>query len=107
MTENEKMKMVSRIKERREQLGYTQEAFSELVNTSYSTYTKIENNFQNLTLDRIVVIAEKLHVSIDYLVYGREEDKLKDTELLKRLLESVDKDKLKHTCDFLSDIIKM
>lgn len=37
MTENEKMKMVSRIKERREQLGYTQEAFSELVNTSYST----------------------------------------------------------------------
>lgn len=54
-----------------------------------------------------MVIAEKLHVSIDYLVYGREEDKLKDTELLKRLLESVDKDKLKHTCDFLSDIIKM
>lgn len=97
-----KTETLKRIKLLRENLDYTQEQFSEFIGVPYSTYTKMETGFQNITLSKMIVISEKLNVTIDYLIYGKSSCNDHQLELLKTLLESADKEKLKYARDFLN-----
>ncbi|MCL1806164.1 MAG: helix-turn-helix transcriptional regulator [Oscillospiraceae bacterium] len=102
--------MANRMKRRRESLGFTQERFSEEIELSVSSYTKIENAFQKPRLDTLITIAHHLHESLDYLVFGKEggetaEDRGTDT--LNALLNYADGDKLLHASRFLAKIAKV
>jgi len=99
--------MAGRIKKRRDALGYTQEKFAETIDLTSSSYTKIENAFQQPSLDSLIRISEKLDVSLQYLVFGGEhEPKTDDVEVMRSIFGSVDAEKMEHVKDLLARIIK-
>jgi transcriptional regulator with XRE-family HTH domain len=110
MNKKQSSEMAVRIKKQRKTLGFTQESFSELVGITVSSYSKIENAFQNPSLDTMIKIADKLNLSIDYIVYGydREKQEVPDNiEDLTSLLDFVNSDKLKHAGEVISRISKI
>lgn len=67
----ERMALASRLREIRENAGYTQESFSELLEISTSAYKKIESTENQITLDGIRRLEKKLNISADYLLFGK------------------------------------
>ena len=107
MTDKQKKDMADRIKARRTALDYTQEAFAEKIGLSASSYTKIENAFQNPGLDTLISISEKLGVSIDYLVHGENTSFASaHASIAEVILDLADVEMLAHARDVLSKIIK-
>ena len=111
MTKQEKKEMANRIKERRKSLAYTQEQFAEIIGISASSYTRIENAFQNPSMDTLIKISKNLSISIDYIVFGDENfepiKKAEKTDKLLALLDFSEEDKLKHAVEALTKIIKI
>ena len=60
-----------RIQEARMRRGITQEAFAEEIDISISYYQKLERGARSCSLDILVLIAEHLHVTTDYLLTGK------------------------------------
>jgi len=108
MTDEQKKEMANRIKARRITLDYTQEAFAETIGLSASSYTKIENAFQKPGLDTLIAIAEKLGVSLDYLVHG-ENTPFASMSIgaAETIMDLADAEMLAHARDVLSRIIKV
>ena len=108
MTNTELKAMATRIKIKREQLGFTQEKFSEVINLSSSSYTKIENAFQKPSLDTLILIAENLDVSLDYIVFGGNlPSKSLDAAIVENIISLADEDKLMHVRDVLNRLIHL
>ena len=106
MTNVRLKEMSERIKERRKSLFFTQEQFAELAELSIGSYSKIENAFQQPSLDTLIRIAGKLEVSLDYLVFGDDAPKtLSDSEIFRIILELADPAMLIHTREVLDRII--
>ena len=63
----------ARIKAYRITKNIPQEKMAELLDITYSNYTKIENAYQNVTVKHLKSIAKILDVSIDALVFGDED----------------------------------
>lgn len=107
MTKNELKFMANRIKERRIELSFTQEQIAELIELSYSSYTKIENAFQTPSLDTIIAISKILDISLDYLIFGNEENKPNSSsnlDIINSILKLADVEKLKHTANILTKL---
>jgi transcriptional regulator with XRE-family HTH domain len=105
MTKTQQKDMATRIKRRRESLGFTQERFCEIINLSASSYTKIENAFQKPALDTLIKIATHLDLSLDYIVYGNETlNDNQEKEILLTLIKNTDSQNLLHTSKFLAQI---
>lgn len=110
MNKTQQKEMADRIKSRRDSLGFTQESFCEVIGLSASSYTKIENAFQNPALDTLIRISRHLDLSLDYIVFGTEERKPKpvsDADILNSLLEYIDDEKLLYASEFLARIAKI
>ena len=108
MTNIEWKAMANRIKNKREQLGFTQEKFSEVIDLSSSSYTKIENAFQKPSLDTLILIAKNLDLSIDYIVFGdNPSNKSLDAAIVENIINLADEDKLIHTRDVLNRLIRL
>lgn len=105
MTKEQQKQMSDRIKSCREGLGFTQEQFAEMVALSASSYTKIENAFQMPRLSTLMLISEKLHLSLDYIVYGNTEHIPSLTDIQTAVFDYADVSKLKHARDVLDKII--
>ncbi len=60
----------ARIKARRTELGYTQEQFAEVMNTTKGTICKYEKDDVDLKMSIIFELATALHTSVEYLVSG-------------------------------------
>jgi len=106
MTKTQLKAMADRIKERRKSLCFTQEQFAELIGLSIGSYTKIENAFQKPALDTLIKIAEKLAVSLDYLVFGGDTPQIPtDNEICGAIMESADPSMLTHAREILNKII--
>jgi transcriptional regulator with XRE-family HTH domain len=106
MTQKRQKEMANRIKKQRKAAGYTQDTFSEAIGISMSSYSKIENAFQSPSLSTIILIADKLNISIDYFVYGFEKEKPENTKL-ESLLNFANNEMLLHTSEVISQITKM
>ena len=107
MTNTQKKEMADRIKSRRVALDYTQESFAEAIGLSASSYTKIENAFQNPRLDTLINIAEKLGVSLDYLVHGTGTPSVIDAASISvAIMDFADPKMLIHVRDVLGKLIK-
>ena len=105
MTKIQQREMANRIKAQREILGFTQEGFAETIALSYSSYSKIENAFQNPALDTLIKIAQHLGMSLDYLVFG--DDASKETcsdDIIRALLKNADSEKLLYSSRIFSQI---
>lgn len=57
-----------RIRDERKLCNLTQEQLAELVNVSTTYIGLIERGERSVTLDKLAIIANNLHVSIDYLM---------------------------------------
>ena len=100
--------LACRIKDYRKRLGYTQEQFAELIELSVSSYTKIENSFQKPSLDTLIKISEKMNISMDYLLFGREKALEPDAwDVLNSIILFADKDALIQVRNILNIIINI
>ena len=100
--------MAQRIKAQRKNLGYTQDEMAALLDLSASSYTKIENAFQNPSLETLIKLSQELKMSIDYMIFG-EQNREKDMRLndaLTAVAKIADVDKLSHANDILGKVIK-
>lgn len=66
----------SRIKAERKKLGLTQESLAELVNVSPHYIYEIERGMKSPSMETMVVIADKMELSIDYIIYGNQRQNL-------------------------------
>lgn len=69
----EKYAIAERIRGERERLGYTQEAFANIIDLSSAGYKKIERAESNITINTLLKL-HKLNISTDYILFGREDN---------------------------------
>jgi y4mF family transcriptional regulator len=63
-----------RIKERRNELGWTQEQLAQKAGISKSFLSELENGKRSVSADNLLDLARTLGVSLDYLMTGREKE---------------------------------
>lgn len=61
-----------RLRQERIRLNYTQEHIAEILNMSTAYYGKIERGVHGLSLQKLLLINQKLNIDITYLVTGQE-----------------------------------
>ena len=66
----DRLDSAARIRKIREQAGYTQEQFAEILGISLSGYKKIENAENQISLNGLRKLEQKLQVSADYILFG-------------------------------------
>jgi transcriptional regulator with XRE-family HTH domain len=60
-----------RIREEREKLGLSREEFAEIIGLSDYYVGQLERGERQMSLPVLVKIANCLHISLDYLIWGR------------------------------------
>ena len=58
----------NRIKEIREDKGYTQTEIAKILHTTQQQYSKYELGIQIIPLEKIVILAKFYQTSVDYLI---------------------------------------
>lgn len=93
-----------KIKEERIEKGYTQEELGEKIDSTGSYIGQIERGERNASMAKIVLIAEALNVSIDYLTgnFCLEEYQHIDGKIVEELKDATNKQK-----EMMIDIIKI
>ena len=69
---------MTRLRELREQFGYTQDYVAEAINISRITYVRYEMDMRNVRGPELQALADLYHVSVDYLL-GRDDNKTQPT----------------------------
>lgn len=89
----ERLKSISRnIRQARESMGYTQEKLAELAGISTAYYCQIELGNKSPSLETLINIADAMHVSIDSLIYGSNDETIRSD--IARLFESCTQDEV-------------
>ncbi len=60
----------TRLKAVRTNLGFSQECFAEMINLSASYYKKLELGMYSLTIERIILLHQKFNVDPTFLLLG-------------------------------------
>lgn len=87
------------LKEKRKQLGFTQEQICEKLDISYSHYVKLENGINSPSFETLINISNTLNISIDTLIF-KSYNNTKIDDLINKISD-YDKDKLKLIQDFI------
>ena len=98
------MDLGKKIREERIEKGYTQEELGEKIDTTGAYIGQIERGERNASMTKIVLIAEALNVSIDYLTGNFCFDELSniDEKIVQELKDATNKQK-----EMMMDIIKI
>lgn len=83
----------SRIKAERKKLGLTQEKLAELINVTPHYIYEIERGMKSMSLETLILFAEKLELSADYILFGVQRQNL--GELYRKLDELSDERRLR------------
>ncbi|MHC6181213.1 helix-turn-helix domain-containing protein [Clostridium sp. JNZ X4-2] len=67
-----------RIREKREEFSLTREKFAEMVDLSTLYIGQLERGERQMSLTALVKIANCLHVTTDYLIYGEYKEETRD-----------------------------
>ena len=78
-----------RLRELRKQMGISQEAMAELLNTSKTHYGNMERGKKGVSVDFLLEIAEAFHVSTDYLLTGKEKGREDEIRHLQSVIETL------------------
>jgi len=75
-----------RVKQLRKEKGWTQKELANKIETSYAQLNKYESGLNTPPLNRLILLAEVLHTSIDYLIGGRKDEEIPiyNNRLIKR-----------------------
>ena len=94
-----------RIKNLRNEKGYTQEAFSEMLDISTEHLSRIETGSYRPSLGLIEKISEKLGITEEVLMFGDESDKGENLELADKIecLSEKNKEAIKIIIDLISE----
>ncbi len=87
----EKMQSAVRIRQIRENAGFTQEQFAEMLGISSSAYKKVESGENHISLPCLKKLHKEMSVSADYVLFG-EKSGMDDT--WEAVLNCSEKDKL-------------
>ena len=60
--------IIERLKEIREDKGYTQTEIAKILHTTQQQYSKYELGIQIIPLEKIVILAKFYQTSVDYLI---------------------------------------
>ena len=63
-----------RIKKIREEMGFSQESFSECLNISRNHLARIEVGLRSASIELLIAISEMSNLTLDYLAMGKEPD---------------------------------
>ena len=98
----------SRIRKFRSNQGITQEELAFRINTSTSYISNIERGIKKPSLQKLIEIAEAIHVTINELIYdpASEGDIYFDKELI-RIIACCDPEKQKKLTKSIADIIQI
>ncbi|MBQ8043739.1 MAG: helix-turn-helix transcriptional regulator [Clostridia bacterium] len=98
------MDLGKKIKEERIEKGYTQEELGEKIDSTGAYIGQIERGERNASMAKIVLIAEALNISIDYLTgnFVFEQSEHIDGKLADELKDATNKQK-----EMMMDIIKI
>lgn len=83
-----------RIRQLRKQNGYTQEVLAKELDIDRSLLSHIESGKRGCTVDNFIQLAVLFHVSLDWLILGKEHGDQNNAQLkkdIKRLVESLEK----------------
>lgn len=67
-------KICERLKKVRVENGYTQAQIAEILDISNEAYKKIERGESRISVEKLILLEEKLNISADYLMFGRKCD---------------------------------
>lgn len=82
MKETYNRKLVGeRIRKKRKQIGLTQQELAKQIHRAYKYYQDIERGTCGMSIETMLALANTLHISLDYLIYGDE------IELLEKEME--------------------
>lgn len=82
---------IFRVRKIREDLGYSQEQFAQILGISISAYKKIEACERQISLANLKKLYEELNVSTDYILFG---DKERIDDIWTGILNCSEADKL-------------
>ena len=83
-----------RIRQLRKQGGYTQETLAKELGIDRSFLSHIESGKRGCTVDNFIQLSALFHISLDWLILGRERNDKDNTQLkkdIKRLVDSLEK----------------
>lgn len=95
----------SRIRETREKMRLSREAFSEKCDISSSFLSAIENGKKSLTAKTLYKICNMSGVTADYLILGKESSK-QEAVMTEKLLEPLDTQSRTFAVQILSDYVE-
>lgn len=85
------MKIGDNLKKLRESKGLTQQEMADLMHTHRTGYSKMENNQQDIPVDKLVFVAKHFGVSVDDIIFFNEKNNvpnevsMEDTAVLEQL----------------------
>ena len=98
-----------RIKQLRKQIGWTQKELAIRINASHGQLNKYESGQNTPPLDRLILLAEVLDTSVDYLIGGHHnaEPPIYNLRLIQRFqtIEGFDKDERELVVQLLDAMI--
>jgi transcriptional regulator with XRE-family HTH domain len=68
------MKIGDNLKQLRESKGLTQQEMADLMHTHRTGYSKMENNQQEIPVDRLIYIAKHFGISVDDIIFYNEKN---------------------------------
>lgn len=83
------LELAERLRNQRKLKGKTQNELAELLNVQRATYGEYERGNNLPPIDKLVIIADALNVSIDYLVGTKEKQNIDIVETLEVVKENL------------------
>ena len=85
------MKIGDNLKKLRENKGLTQQEMADLMHTHRTGYSKMENNQQDIPVDKLVFVAKHFGITVDDIIFFNEKNNvpnevsMEDTAVLEQL----------------------
>lgn len=85
------MKIGDNLKKLRENKGLTQQDMADLMHTHRTGYSKMENNQQDIPVDKLIFVAKHFGISVDDIIFFNEKNNvpnevsMEDTAVLEQL----------------------
>ena len=105
-----KIGMGARIKQRRKELKFTQEAIAEQIGVSVKHFSETERGISGFSVENLInliKLSDLLHMSLDEMIRGTPADEHAQWELLLEPLTSLPKEKQKDFIELLLLAIKL
>ncbi len=96
LSEDEKVRLGSFLRELRTEKHISQESLSEVIDCSPQYVSDVERGKYSLSLKKIMIVCEKYNVSSDRLIYGTPDkySEFDSRSLVMRLIDDLNKDQI-------------